>query len=146
MRAIGTVESVEGENVVVVSKRSSACVSCKNCANSTACHAQLVFGNQTEIVKIEAKNVVGAKQGDTVELETSTVKTLMTSFVVFLLPVIVAVIAYLTVSKKYGETLCVAVTAISFLVCFFVLVKLMNVYVKKNFTVYAVKISEKSDI
>lgn len=147
MKAIGTVESVDGTAAVVVSKRSSACAACDKCENGAACHAQLVFGKQSEDVKIKVKNTVGAKVGDTVELEASSLKTLFAAAVVFILPIIAAVSGYLIASEKFhGELPCVAIMLLSFSACFFILVKLMNVYVKKNLTVHAVKILEESDI
>lgn len=146
MKAIAKVVNVKGGTATVVSKRSSACASCHNCESGGVCHAQLVFGNQVEDVVLDVKNTVNAKVGDTVELESSTNKTLFVSIIIFILPIIASVFAYFAICKITDVEY---IPPLSMIVCFIAIfaiaTKIMNLYTKKHITAYTVKILEESD-
>ena len=146
MKAIAKVVDVKNETATVISQRSSACASCHNCENGGVCHAQLVFGNQVEEVVLDVKNTVNAKVGDTVELESSTNKTLFVSIILFILPIIFSVFAYFAVSNITAIEYIPALSMIvSFAATFAIITKMMNIYTKKHITAYTVKILEESD-
>ncbi len=146
MKAKGTVIETDGKTARVVSVRNSACSSCHNCANSGACHAELIFGEQTQSVQITAKNLVGAVRGDVVELESSTGKTLGTAFAVFIIPVILAVTAFLFADKFFtSQGISAIIMLCTFVASFFVISKIAGAFVKQSLNTYIVKILEESD-
>ena len=146
MEAIGKVIEVNGKTATVESLRGSACSSCHNCEAKGACHAELIFGSQNSKVYSVADNSIGAKIGDTVELESSTKKTLLVAFVVFVLPVIIACALYFVLSSFIRNITVLAVLLVLFFTAsFFVLIKLMNFYVKKNVSLRIVRITEERE-
>ena len=147
MNAIGKVIQINDDVATVVWQRSSSCESCHNCKNSNTCHVHLVFGNQSESVQIKARNKVGAKVGDSVMLETSTTKTLLISVFVFIMPIIISLISYFVTDKYVAASISPGISlVVSFVVSFVLLVKLMNVYVKRDLSVNIVKIVEESEL
>ena len=145
MKAIGKVLSVNDSNAVVLSQRNSACSSCHNCECHGSCHAELVFGNQSENVTVCAKNIIKAKPGDIVELESSTLKTLLVSFIVFVMPLILTGVFYyiLSLTNKISQAdfLPILLIVLYFLL-FFIFSFMSNIYVKRNASVSIVKIIE----
>ena len=145
MKATGKVIETIGKRARVESVRSSACSSCHECEARGACHAELIFGSQTQSVIIETDNRIGAKVGDTVEIESSSSKTLAVSAVVFIIPIILSVIAYVIANKTLTDLQSALVLLITLLISFFVFLKLMNRFVKTSLASYIVKISEESE-
>ncbi len=146
MKAIAKVIDCEKDKAKVVSVRSSACSSCHNCELSGTCHAELVFGKQQQEVELTVKNSVGAKVGDTVELYSSSYKTLFVSLCVFVLPVFLSFAAYLLFDKiSLNPYIPVVALLVSFVLTFFILVKIMNIYVKHSLKAYIVKIVEEGN-
>ena len=90
----GTVVETHKGTAKVKVIRSSACSSCHNCEAKGACHVELVLGNQTEDVFVDAVNLANAKQGDLVQIEFSSKKTLFVSMLVFVLPIIISMISF----------------------------------------------------
>lgn len=113
MKETGIVQSVSGELCQVVVMRKSACG--ENCAS---CKGGCKLQNQI----CTAKNPLGAKSGDTVEIEIDSGKVLKSAFLVYMLPVIIFISAYF-VCEKLTEPVkilvSIAVTLIFFLVLFF---------------------------
>lgn len=145
MKAIGTVIKTDKQSATVVSERNSACMSCHNCEAKGACHAELVFGKQTESVEVVAKNKVGAKAGDRVELESSTTGTLFAAFSVFVFPFFVALILYFILKNSFSDNYFFPLALIAvFCAGFFVIGKIVNEIVKRKHTIYVVKILEES--
>ena len=145
MKAYGKVLSVNEKYAKVVTQRNSACSSCHSCKSSGSCHAELVFGKQTEDVVIDAVNVACANVGDMVELASSTRKTLSVIATIFVLPVLFSLISYIVV-LNFTESDFIPVI---FLLCVFIfsfiaLVKLMNIYAKKYLKAYIVRIVKES--
>lgn len=146
MKAIGTVKTlVDDKTAIVVSKRSSACSSCHNCASKGACHAELVFGNQNEAVEVKAVNMIGAKPGDEVELENSSLGALFTVFIIFLLPLLLTVPFYFIFNSfnyisNVLPLLMIAVFVILFIICSFI----MNGIAKNRISTSIVRILEES--
>ena len=141
MKAIGIVESISGNIATVISKRSSACSSCHNCTAKGACHAELVFGSQTEDVSVKAYNKISAKSGDVVELESSSSKSLLVLFITFVLPVILTIPFYLI----FRSSNLLPILLIAVFVAFFIITALIfNCIIKNKITSSVVRIIEES--
>ena len=94
----------ENGTAVVVFKRESACGG--NCASCSGCAA-------SEIEAV-ALNQVGAVQGDYVTVESETKSVLFSAFVLYILPVLIFITAYL-VFEKFGNS----IALLSAVLCFF---------------------------
>lgn len=145
MLAIGTVIEKNENTVKVESTRTSACEFCHNCEAKGFCHPEPMFGNQTQKVIIDAQNEIGAKVGDVVEVSSSTKSTLFVSVVVYLIPAILAIFSFLAFDTLLNEAVLAMFSVLIFCLSFFVSVKVMNLYVKKNLTAVAVRIVEESE-
>ncbi len=146
MKAIGKVIRSNGKLANVVSERSGTCSMCQNCESHGACHAELVFGDQNQSVEIVALNTVSAKTGDTVELESSTGRTLAATALLFVLPIIISLMCYVFAQAKSSVAYIPAVALVaSFLVSFITISKLLNKYYQNNYTAQIVKIIEESE-
>lgn len=145
MQTVARVLKVSGNMARVVCKRQSACdTSCKSCENKDSCAGQLLFTNDSS-VELDVYNTVGAKVGDTVELSSSTFKTLVISLVVFVFPVLFSVIGYVVCDKLTESIYLPAlVLAAVFAVAFAATAFCMNEYAKKNIRIEIVKIVEES--
>ena len=145
MKAIGKVSEVCDDYARVTSERLSACASCNECSAKSACHAHLVFGNQSEVVTVIADNKVDAKVGDMVELESSTSVTLLMCFAAFVFPLVLSATAYwilniLTDHSNVSPLLLIAV----FVICFVITVFVINSFIKKKASAVIVRIIEES--
>lgn len=85
MKETGIVKSVEGELCTCMVKRKSACG--ENCAS---CKAACSSREHT----FSAKNLVGAKAGDTVIIEMGTKKVLYSAFLVYILPLVAFILGF----------------------------------------------------
>ena len=145
MKAIGKVTETYKSYARVTSQRSSACASCNNCGGKGACHAQLVFGNQDELVTITADNKLGAKVGDMVELESSTSVTLFMCFLAFVFPIVLSANLYYVLNKIIGHSNVLPLLMIAvFVICFVITVFAVNCFVKKKASAVIVRIIEES--
>ncbi len=103
MRVKAKVIRLEGKYAIVESERLSACEGChKSAEGCSVC--SLMGGNR--IITSKAKNTVGAKIGDVVEIETEAKTILFYALIVFVLPVITMLAFYFasalfTVSEIY---------------------------------------------
>ncbi len=103
MKRSAVVESVENGKTVVAFLREDACESCSGrhfCMNAKK-------------TKAEVKNSIGAKPGDTVEIETETSSLLLYSFLLFLAPVLLALAMYV-IFIDINATLAYILTAVGF--------------------------------
>ena len=85
MRETGIVKSVEGDLCTCMVKRKSACG--ENCAT---CKATCSSREHTFI----ARNLAGAKAGDTVIVEMGTKKVLASAFLVYILPLVAFLLGF----------------------------------------------------
>lgn len=145
MKAIGTVIKTEKNTATVVSERSSACSACHSCEARGACHAELIFGEQTQSVEVVAQNRAGAKKGDRVELESSTARTLFAAFSLFIVPFLITLVFYF-ISKEFflSQKSFPLVLILVFCAAFFVMGKIVNGFIKKKHSIYVVRILEES--
>ena len=146
MKAIGIVQSLIDDNsAIVVSKWSSACDSCHNCSVKGKCHAELVFGDRSESVSVEAVNLAKASVGDKVELESNAYNILISLFALFILPLILTVPFYFILNIYFSISnvlplLLIAVFVFLFVVCAF----LMNYFMRNRPHARIVRIIEES--
>ena len=95
MNKTGTVEFINGEYVSIKIKRDSSCG--ENCAMCNACPGKNMTVNlQTD------KNL---KVGDTVKLETNTKYILLSSFLVYIVPIILLIAGY-AIANLYIGLIC----------------------------------------
>lgn len=145
MKAIGTVLYISDDKATVESKRNSACSSCHSCSAKGACHAELVFGNQTENVSVVAFNKACAKPGDVVELESKSVNAILIMFVTFILPFILTVPVYFIFNSFVSISNILPLLTIAVFVFLFIFCSLtVNAFVKNRITVNIVRIIEES--
>ena len=145
MKAIGKVIETSGKFARVRSERRSACSSCHECASKGACHAELVFGNQTEEISVLAENKVGANKGDVVELESSTSGTLLLCFLAFVLPIATSGAVYLILNTLFSHSNVLPLLMIAvFVICFMISVTVLNRFVRKKASAVIVRIIEES--
>ena len=112
MKQKGIVIEINGKNAKVECDRASACDMCGNSASCTE-KCKKVYAN--------AENSVSAKIGDYVEIESDTGRVLKNAFLVFILPIFLAVISYFCTYKFAGEVVAVIVTlaVLVFYLCIF---------------------------
>lgn len=145
MKAIGTVIRVDKNTVTVVSERNSACSSCHNCEAKGACHAELVFGEQTQSIVVDAENKADAKIGDVVELESSTTGTLFAALGLYIVPFIITLVFYLFFNNLFTDSDYFPLALILVLCAGFVVMgKVVNRVVKNKHAIYVVRILEES--
>lgn len=145
MKAIAVVLEAKDKYARVKSRRESACSSCEKCENNGNCTAELVFGKQNSDVELDVYNGIGAKTGDTVELESSTAKTLLIAMLVFVLPVIFSVAAYLITDALFDSIYLPALFLVGvFALSFFIIAKIMNGYAMTHIRIEIVRIVEES--
>jgi len=92
MEQIGVVVNINDNMAHVQFKRASACG--ENCGMCGGCEKLNSF--------VDAKNTIGAQPGDTVKLETNTSYVLAGAFVVYILPVVIALVVYALTSWFYA--------------------------------------------
>ncbi len=137
------IECNDGNAKVKVIRR-TACDSCASCSQKEACHAELFLSDTNKTYVITAKNDMGAKPGDMVEIESENKKQLALAFALFLFPVIFGIIAYIIFSalkfEEYSVLFAVLVSVGAFFACAYA----ADNYSKKNMQSYIVKIIEES--
>ena len=93
---------LDAERAEVVVTRATACGS--NCASCEAC----VFQNELKTV---ARNLIGARPGQKVLIESKSSKVYGAILLVYILPIVLAVLGYfLAYSAGAGEGLCILAT------------------------------------
>ena len=124
MKTKATVVEIISPDIAVVSvERRAACDGCHKAADGKGCSVCTLLGSKGE-ARARAKNTVGAAIGDTVEVESRTKRIMGYAALVFLLPVALAIVAYLIGTKlSLGEgaslLLALAGLLLSFLLIFF---------------------------
>ncbi len=137
----GLVVSENDGKINVRVMRQSACEGCKQkafCGGGCGeTHEKPIF--------IEVKNTLGAAVGDRVELYSENRFVLGTTFLIFILPLLLSFVVYALLSQKSAsETTCLLGAAAGFLVPFAGLLYGMNRYVKKRPCVMLKRIVEKA--
>lgn len=103
MKQTGTVIEVNGNTAKVECDKRSACDMCENAAHCV---------EKCKKVYATALNTLNAKEGDYVEIETETNRVLFNAFLVFILPIFLAVVTYFIARRFWGEGVSVVMTFI----------------------------------
>ncbi len=93
MRSEGIVISTDGKYAVVATERRAACEGCHRRGENGECSVCSLLGGESRL-DTRAFNRAGARVGDTVELESSSGRMLGYAALVFLMPCILGILAY----------------------------------------------------
>lgn len=110
MKSEGRVVSLDGRYAVVATERRAACDGCHKREEDGTCSVCTLLGG--ERLDTRALNRAGAKVGDTVALESSSGRMLGYAALVFLLPCVLAIAAYLISSRFTGSETLLALSAL----------------------------------
>ncbi len=113
MESIGTVISTDGNSATVVVKRVSACgENCADCMGSC----------ETTTIKSIAENKAGAVVGDTVKIESNTTDVLRVVFILYMVPILVAIfVAIIAYGIKISDIAVILVSVVSFFISFLII-------------------------
>ena len=107
------VVSVNGDVATVVGRRTSACEGCHK--RSEGCSVCSLMGEGAQITA-KAENTVGARVGDTVEIESESKKVLFYGALVFLFPLALMLVGYWIAScftpSELWRCICAAVAVV----------------------------------
>lgn len=122
MKHQGIVLSVDnGGNAIVSIQRDDACKQCGACK----------IGNEKYNFKVKAINSLGARSGQTVEIELGNENMLTASIIVYLIP-LVALFLGVFIGNRIGGELLSALTGILFLVLTFFTIHIFDKRISKN--------------
>ena len=93
MKTIATVTAVNGSLATVETQRTSACEGCHKSEDGKGCSVCSLMGGDRKI-STKADNRIGAEIGDRVTIESATGRMLWYAGLVFLLPLVIALVAY----------------------------------------------------
>lgn len=122
MRQKAVVLETEGNIALIEVSRASMCEGCKK--NSGCDHHCDISGIMSTGGKMQAKaeNKIGAKIGETVEVETESRKVLGYATLVFIVPIIICAVCYYIASMiTSNEGITVAAAAVGFVLTFAVI-------------------------
>ena len=144
MNAVGIVKSTEKDYAYVEIIKKSACSSCDGCASKGKCHTELIFLEGLKSYEIKARNHIGASVGDKVEVQSKGTISLMLSFMVFVLPVIVSIVSYFLFFKETEASKTALIMSVVFVISFVVIAFVSN-RLLKNFENSISNIIKESD-
>ncbi len=98
MRTKAYVVATDGARATVEIEHASACEGCHKKENGGSCSVCTLMGGEHQRHRAVADNSLGARVGDTVIVESPTAKVLGYAFLVFVLPVLLAIAGYATAS------------------------------------------------
>jgi len=113
MEIVGTVVSVSDKKAIVKVKRVSACGdSCASCKG----------GCETTSATSVAENLVGAKVGDTVKIESDTKSIIQAAVALYMAPVLIAIFtAVIAYGINLSNIFVIILSGVSFFASFFVI-------------------------
>ena len=103
-----TVIQTEGRIAIVETKRLSACDGCHKQLEGESCSVCSLMGGNTTLTS-RADNSIGARVGDVVEIESDSGRILGYAALVFLAPVVLALLLYFAASPFLGGTVALGV-------------------------------------
>ncbi len=121
MRQRAVVIRTEGKIAEIEVSRSSMCDGCqKNGGCEHHCELSGLIAGSGKKMKTTAQNRIGAKAGDTVEVETESTKVLGYAALVFLMPIFVCAVFYFLAEAVFASgTAGVIAAAAGFVLSFF---------------------------
>lgn len=122
---VGTVVDIQKGLAVVEYSRSDACNTCKLKA--------FCFQKGGDVTKLTMKNILNVKKGDKVQFEISPQMRMLSSFLVFILPVIFMIGSYFVCKSAINltEKVSIIISLISIVVAF-IIVKIIDGQIKKK--------------
>ena len=134
MEVVGTVISVDKNLATISVRRTSACG--ENCANcKSVC--------QGTTVQSSAENTVGARVGDVVKVESSTKDVLRAAVVLYIVPVLVAIIvAIISYGNNANDIFMILASVISFFASFVFLKRFEKKLTPKSYITKIIKVVE----
>ncbi len=110
MKQKAVVKSIRKDCAMVEVTRNAMCDGCanQNCQSHT-CAAGAMFGS-AKTMTVRAQNPIGAKEGDTVWVETADSRVLQNAALVFLMPIAACAVLYAIAAALFAE-LWIAYTA-----------------------------------
>lgn len=93
MKTIATVTAVNGAYATVETQRTSACEGCHKSEDGKGCSVCSLMGGDRSL-STKADNRIGAEVGDRVTIESATGRMLWYAGLVFLLPLVFALVGY----------------------------------------------------
>ena len=107
----------EGKIAIVETKRLSACDGCHKQLEGESCSVCSLMGGNTTLTS-RADNSIGAQVGDTVEIESDSGRILSYAALVFLAPVVLALLLYFAVSPFWGGSVALGVAFLGLVLAF----------------------------
>lgn len=144
MIAKGTVLSVDGNKARIRTFKESACGGCMNCENKDKCDAHFMLVDSYDNYECDAVNDIGAKVGDVVELYTPSPVSISLALIIFVLPVLITVAAYLLADIKFNGYIPLVIAVVAFFASFFAGSILANKFSAKKVNVLISKIIEEN--
>ena len=133
MKTTGTVKSIEGKYAQVSVIRSSACDGCHSKGFCLSC--------SKKEMTVSVLNDIGAVPGDTVELYSPTGRVLGYAALVFVLPIVLAILGYIGAYYLFGEESAVLGALVAFVLTFAVIGVVFNTtWAKKKTRMHILKI------
>lgn len=122
---VGTVVDIQNGLAIVEYSRSDACDTCKLKA--------FCFQKGGDVTKLTMKNNLNVKKGDIIQFEISPQMRILSSFLVFILPIIFMIGSYFLCKSAIGlsENISIVVSLISIAVAF-IFVKFIDGQIKKK--------------
>jgi len=122
---VGTVVDIQKGLAIVEYSRSDACNTCKLKA--------FCFQKGGDVTKLTMKNILNVKKGDKVQFEISPQMRMLSSFLVFILPVVFMIGSYFLCKSAIGlsENISIVVSLCSIVIAFIV-VKIIDGQIKKK--------------
>ena len=122
---VGTVVDIQNGLALVTYSRSDACNTCKLKA--------FCFQKGGDVTTLTMKNTLNAKTGDKIKFEISPQIRILSSFLVFILPIIFMIGSYFICKSAIGlsESVSIIVSLVSIAVAFIV-VKIIDGQIKKK--------------
>ncbi len=136
MKQVGTIVGIIGDLAEVDVVRMSACEGCHKSAEG--CSVCSIMGGNS-VHRVQAINSVGAKEGDKVELQAKTQTVLGYAFLVFVLPIFAAGLAYYLSSLFTQGAYCYLFALLGMLAVFAIL-RIVNGRAKERPDVEIVKV------
>lgn len=112
-----------------------ACVEVEKKAQCNGCKlASLCFRQGKEKTSFEVKNTLGAREGDLVELHIEPQMRVLSAFLVYILPILAMILAYLVSSLLIGlsENWSILISLIAVPLCYLLIKAIDKIFSKKQ--------------
>lgn len=146
MKTKATVVEIIDQNVaVVLVERRAACDGCHKAADGKGCSVCTLLGSKGE-TRARAINTVSAVLGDTVEVESRTRRIIGYAALVFLLPVVLAIVGYLLgIRLSLGEGIALLLALGGLLISFLLIFLYSKLVVSRRLDIEIVAIAKEAE-